>query len=133
MFSIPKDDFINIIENEYPLKKPNIIITKTLYDLYNFVEIKKKCSIINICIIGKDKTHVSEHILGFTWFTDCYNFAMNYTNDCVYIITDVFLKYRNNFKDDIIYVEFLKIYKHDKNLKIAKNIIDIFDKYSEIQ
>ena len=118
MFQTSKNEFFYKIINEYPQKVPSIIITKTNYDLLKFIELKRKCPHIHICIIGKDKSHVSEHILGFTWFNDCFDFAKNFNNDGIYIVTFVSKT-----------IEWLKIDKSDTHLKISDKILNIFHEY----
>ena len=121
MFQTSKDELFNKIINEYPEKIPSIIITKTNYDLLKFVELKRKCPYIHICIIGKDKIHVSEHILGFTWFNDCFDFAKNFNNNGIYIVTSI--------SENTNTIEWLKIDKKNTHLKISNKILNIFDEY----
>ena len=121
MFQTSINDFFNIIANEYSENLPCIIVTKSNYDVFNFIELKKRCPDIHICIIGKDKVHVSEHILGFTWFEDCFNFASNFSTGGIYIVTSI------SEKDETI--EWLKINKEDSHIKISDRISKIFDVY----
>lgn len=118
MFITKPTELFDKIIKEYPEKNPSIIITKTNYDLLKFVEIHQKCPNVHICIIGKDKIHVSEHILGFTWFEDCFAFARGFNNCGIYIILSLSEKCET--------IEWLTINKENSDLEVSDRIKSSF-------